>query len=141
MLDPAVGLVPLDQERVQQVVSNLVANALKFTPQGGRVEVRTTREGDHVSIVVSDSGIGFDESFAARLFQPFEQADASSRREHGGLGLGLSIAKHLIELHGGTVDGVSSGVGCGATFTVTLPAPVVSAYQPERSQMAAPLGN
>jgi signal transduction histidine kinase len=115
-------LASLDQERVQQVISNLVLNALKFTRPGDRIDVSTGREGSAVCIVVSDTGIGFEPSFATQLFQPFQQADASSRREHGGLGLGLSIARHLVELHGGTIEGVSGGPGCGATFTVRLPA-------------------
>jgi signal transduction histidine kinase len=120
-LDPAVGLVNVDQQRIQQVIGNLLANAVKFT-SAGRVEVRTARTAAGVTIDVADTGIGFDAEFATHLFEPFRQADASSRREHGGLGLGLSIAKHLMELHGGTIVASSPGLGRGATFTIVLPA-------------------
>jgi signal transduction histidine kinase len=120
-LDPTVGRLSLDQQRIQQVVSNLVVNALKFTPAGGRVAARTARNADNAVITVTDTGIGFDNDFVERLFQPFQQADSSTRREHGGLGLGLSIARHLIELHGGSIRAKSPGPGQGATFIVTLP--------------------
>jgi signal transduction histidine kinase len=121
-LDPAVGLITGDCERLQQIVSNLVSNAIKFTGEGGRVEVRTARQEATVTIAVSDTGIGFDEGFSSEMFQAFRQADSSSRRQHGGLGLGLSIAKHIVELHGGTIAGTSAGPGRGAVFTVALPA-------------------
>jgi signal transduction histidine kinase len=114
--------VAADAERIQQVISNLLSNAIRFTPAGGHVQVRTHQAGDRTVLTVSDNGIGFDESFAAELFTPFRQADPSVRREQGGLGLGLSIAKSIVELHGGTVTGTSAGVGHGATFTVSLPA-------------------
>jgi signal transduction histidine kinase len=127
-LDPAVGSVEADGDRLQQVVWNLLSNAVKFTPAGGRIEVRTTPARDSVRLDVIDTGIGFDQSFAGHIFEPFRQADPSTRREHGGLGLGLSIARHLIELHGGSMTASSEGVGRGARFTVMLPAArVVSA--------------
>jgi signal transduction histidine kinase len=119
-LDGAVGIVEVDQQRFQQVVSNLVANAVKFTSAGGRIDVRTEHRGGHVLISVADTGLGFDRDFAEQLFQPFRQADASFRREHGGLGLGLSIARHLVELHGGSISATSPGPGKGATFVINL---------------------
>jgi signal transduction histidine kinase len=94
---------------------------VKFTPKGGRVEVRTEAGADAVVLTVTDTGRGFDAAFAPHVFEPFRQADSSTRREHGGLGLGLSIARHLVELHGGTITAASDGPGRGATFTVTLP--------------------
>jgi signal transduction histidine kinase len=120
-LDLTIGRLSLDQQRIQQVVSNLLVNALKFTGVGGHVVVRTARNGQQVMITVADTGIGFEASFVERLFQPFQQADGSTRREHGGLGLGLSIARHLVELHGGSIRAMSPGPGQGATFMVTLP--------------------
>ena len=120
-LEASPGLVDADPARLQQVVWNLLSNAVKFTPAGGRVEVRTEAGADAVVLTVTDSGRGFDAAFAPHVFEPFRQADASTRREHGGLGLGLSIARHLVELHGGTITAASDGPGRGATFTVTLP--------------------
>jgi signal transduction histidine kinase len=120
--DPAVTLIDADAQRLQQIVSNLLSNSVKFTPAGGQVIMRTRRRHDSVTLTITDTGSGFDRSFAPDLFTPFRQADSSTRREHGGLGLGLSISKHLAELHGGTLTGVSDGVGRGATFTLTLPA-------------------
>ena len=120
-LEARPGVVDADPARLQQVVWNLLSNAVKFTPAGGRVEVRTEADADAVVLTVTDSGRGFDAAFAPHVFEPFRQADASTRREHGGLGLGLSIARHLVELHGGTITAASDGPGRGATFTVTLP--------------------
>ena len=133
-LDPAVGVIEGDPERIQQIVSNLLSNAVKFTGAGGRVEVRTALDDRTVTLTVTDTGIGFDAAFAAELFQPFRQADSSTRREYGGLGLGLSIAKHIAELHGGSISGSSAGRGTGATFVVRLPANAVGAT----SKPAAP---
>ncbi|MGE0449554.1 MAG: sensor histidine kinase [Vicinamibacterales bacterium] len=110
-----------DAERLQQIVSNLLSNALKFTPAGGRVDVSTAIAGRELVLTVTDTGIGFDATFQGDLFQPFRQADSSPKREHGGLGLGLSIAKHIAELHGGKLSGSSPGRGGGATFTLRLP--------------------
>jgi signal transduction histidine kinase len=120
-LDPALGLPDADPDRLQQIVSNLVSNAIKFTDAGGRVTIRTALDGDEATLTVIDTGIGFDETFAAQLFQPFRQADSSTRREHGGLGLGLSIARHIAELHGGSITGYSAGPQRGATFGLRLP--------------------
>jgi signal transduction histidine kinase len=121
-LDPRLTAIQADADRLQQVIGNLLSNAVKFTPAGGRIQVRTTAAGKAARLEVSDSGIGFDETFAKHVFEPFRQADASTRREFGGLGLGLSIAKHLVELHGGTITASSGGRGRGARFSVTLPA-------------------
>jgi signal transduction histidine kinase len=127
-LDPAIGVIEADADRLQQVVWNLLSNAVKFTPAGGRIEIRTTAASDTVRLEVIDSGIGFDQSFGPHVFEPFRQADPSTRREHGGLGLGLSIARHLVELHGGSITAHSEGPGLGARLTVSLPAtPIVSA--------------
>jgi signal transduction histidine kinase/CheY-like chemotaxis protein len=129
-LDPDAGPVAGDPARMQQVVWNLLSNAIKFTAQGGKVQVFLRRESSHVEIQVSDSGIGIAPEFLPHVFERFRQADASTARRFGGLGLGLSIVKHLVELHGGTVRVESAGVGHGATFTVTLP---VAAVHRERA--------
>ena len=110
-----------DSTRLQQVVWNLLTNAVKFTPEGGRVELRMEGDADNVRIRVSDTGKGIEPEFLPFVFDRFRQADSSSARRYGGLGLGLSIVKHLVELHGGTITAASEGVGRGATFTVTLP--------------------
>ncbi len=110
-----------DAERLQQVIWNLVANAVKFTDRGGRVRVRVSGDAAGVEVVVSDNGRGIDPEFLPHIFERFRQADASSTREHGGLGLGLAIARHLVEAHGGTIQASSPGRGLGATFHVQLP--------------------
>jgi CheY-like chemotaxis protein/two-component sensor histidine kinase len=114
-------LVTGDADRLQQVVWNLVSNAVKFTPPGGRVGVRVDRADSKARIVVQDTGQGIDPSFRPHLFQRFRQMDGSKTRMHGGLGLGLSIVRHLVEAHGGTVTAESEGVNRGATFRVELP--------------------
>ena len=120
-LDPSAGPVSGDAARLQQVVWNLLSNAIKFTPEGGRVEVRLARVGTHAEVVVSDTGAGINPEFLPFVFERFRQADMSHTRAHGGLGLGLGIARHLVELHGGAVEAASEGEGRGATFTVRLP--------------------
>jgi PAS domain S-box-containing protein len=110
-----------DPTRLQQIVWNLLTNAVKFTPEGGRVELRMKGDADNVRITVSDTGKGIEPAFLPFIFDHFRQADPSSSRRHGGLGLGLSIVKHLVELHGGTITVASEGRGRGAAFTVTLP--------------------
>jgi PAS domain S-box-containing protein len=110
-----------DSMRLQQVVWNLLTNAIKFTPEGGRVELRMEGAGDNVRITVSDTGKGIEPEFLPFVFDPLRQADSSSARRYGGLGLGLSLVKHLVELHGGTITAASEGAGRGSTFTVTLP--------------------
>jgi diguanylate cyclase len=115
------GLVLADPARLQQVMWNLMSNAVKFTPAGGTVEVLLARERDDVVLRVIDSGIGIDPAFLPHVFERFRQQDASITRRHGGLGLGLSIARQLVELHGGTIEADSLGAHAGATFTVRLP--------------------
>jgi len=117
-----VGLEVLGEpRRLQQVVSNLLANAIKFTPEGGRVTLRLVRHETNARLVVSDTGEGIHPSLLARIFEPFEQGDASTTRIHQGLGLGLAIVRQMVGLHGGTIRAESAGKGTGATFTVDLP--------------------
>jgi PAS domain S-box-containing protein len=125
MVDPGVGPVAGDPGRLQQVVWNLVSNAVKFTPKKGRVQVRLERVNSHVEIVVSDTGIGIPQDFLPHVFERFRQADSGSTRKAGGLGLGLAIVRHIVEMHGGTVDASSPGEGQGATFRVRLPLMIV----------------
>ena len=118
--DPRVGMVSGDAARLQQVIWNLVNNASKFTPKGGRIEVRLERVESHVEISVSDTGEGITPELLPYLFDRFRQGDINTNRTHGGLGLGLAIVKHLVEMHGGTVVAQSPGAGQGAKFTVRL---------------------
>jgi len=120
-IEPDAGLVMADAGRVQQIIWNLVGNAVKFTPKQGHVQVGVQRADGRVAITVKDDGIGIKRGFVAHLFQRFSQEDGSIRRSYGGLGLGLAITKHLVELHGGEISAYSGGEGQGATFTVTLP--------------------
>ena len=113
-------------ERLRQVVWNLAMNAIKFTPADGRIDVAVVRADRYAQIVVSDNGIGISPGALAYIFEPFEQEDRSSTRAHGGLGLGLALVKHLVELHGGEVRAESPGKGKGATFTVTIPLATLS---------------
>ena len=121
VLDPAAGPVAGDFDRLQQVIWNLLSNAIKFTPKGGRVQARLERVNSHVEITVTDTGKGINPDFVPYVFERFRQADSSSTRVYSGLGLGLAIVRHLVELHGGTVRAYSEGEGKGATFTVKLP--------------------
>jgi signal transduction histidine kinase/ActR/RegA family two-component response regulator len=121
VLDPRAGPVSGDPDRLQQIVWNLLSNAVKFTPRGGRVQVRLERVNSHVEIVVTDTGPGISAELLPYVFDRFRQADSSSQRAHGGLGIGLALVKNLVELHGGTVHAASDGIGTGATFTVKLP--------------------
>ncbi len=121
ILDASAGPVPGDATRLQQVVWNLVSNAVKFTPKGGRVQVLLERVNSHVEIRVTDTGIGIHADFLPHVFDRFRQAESSTTRAHGGLGIGLAIVKNLVELHGGTVTAYSNGPHEGATFTVSLP--------------------
>jgi signal transduction histidine kinase/CheY-like chemotaxis protein len=124
--DSALGSIFGDPSRLQQIAWNLLSNAVKFTPEGGTVLVRLRRSNNTAEMVVSDTGAGIPEEFLPWVFEPFLQADASTTRPYGGLGLGLSIVKHLVEAHGGSVAVESGGEGRGATFTVRLPIVVVS---------------
>jgi len=110
-----------DPDRLQQIVWNLLSNAVKFTAPNGRIELAVEETGGAIQIVVADTGIGIDGAFLPYVFERFRQADSSSTRAHTGLGLGLAIVRHLVDLHGGTVTVASAGLGSGATFTVTLP--------------------
>jgi signal transduction histidine kinase/ActR/RegA family two-component response regulator len=120
-LDPYAGPVNGDADRLQQVVWNLLTNAIKFTPEGGRIEVRSGIAGSRVEVTVRDTGIGIEPEFLPHIFDRFRQADPGANRVHGGMGLGLSIVRQLVELHGGSVRAESEGDGKGATFTVSLP--------------------
>jgi hypothetical protein len=126
-LEPAAAHIKGDPDRLQQVVWNLMNNAIKFTPKGGRVDVRARRAGTHIELSVSDTGRGIAPEFLPHVFERFRQADASSTRQHGGLGLGLALVRHLVEAHGGTARAESAGEGQGAAFTLTLPVLAVSA--------------
>ena len=138
MLDPAAGPISGDADRLQQIVWNLLTNAVKFTPKGGRIQVKVQRVDSHVEIVVHDSGVGINKEFLPHVFDRFRQADASITRTHGGLGLGLSIVHQLVDLHGGTVTVQSEGEGKGATFTIMLPfVGVISSPQDAESEQAA----
>jgi len=121
VMDTGVNTIAGDAARLQQVVWNLLSNAIKFTPKGGRVQVRLERVNSHIEIVVIDTGAGIPAEFLPHVFDRFRQADQSTTRNYGGLGLGLAIVRHLVELHGGTVHAESPGEGHGATFTVKLP--------------------
>ncbi|MGH2541533.1 MAG: hybrid sensor histidine kinase/response regulator, partial [Ardenticatenaceae bacterium] len=120
-LSPDVGQVAGDPNRLQQVVWNLLSNAVKFTPEGGEIEVRLDQVDRAAQITVSDTGRGISADVLPYIFDRFRQADSTSTRQHSGLGLGLAIVRHLVELHGGTVRAASDGEGSGATFTVRLP--------------------
>lgn len=128
------ALVSGDPERLQQIVWNLLSNAVKFTPRGGRIEVSLSRVASHVELTVKDSGEGIDPVFLPNVFDRFRQADSSSTRQHGGLGLGLAIVRHLAEMHGGTVRAFSEGKGKGATFILSLPLRAVAASVADKLQ-------
>lgn len=119
--DNTAGMVSGDASRLQQIIWNLLTNAIKFTPAGGSVTVAVRREADQVAVEVRDTGAGITADFIGHVFERFRQADATTTRKHGGLGLGLAIAKHLVEQHGGTIAAHSDGPGQGACFTLRLP--------------------
>jgi len=139
-LDPMDCKVLGDPDRLQQVVWNLASNAVKFTPKAGRVEVRLNRVDSQVQLSVRDNGKGISADFLPYVFDRFRQADSTSTRKYGGLGLGLAIVRHLVELHGGTVHAESSGPDQGATFTVRLPL-MEERTEPARSRPAAEGGH
>jgi PAS domain S-box-containing protein len=128
---PQLGSIVADATRLQQVVWNLLTNAVKFTPKSGRILLRARRTSSHLQIAVTDSGTGIDPRFLPYVFEPFRQAENPSTRVHGGLGLGLSIVRYLVEAHGGTVAAESEGRDQGATFTVTLPLGALAVSHPE----------
>jgi PAS domain S-box-containing protein len=121
VFEPRAGPVAGDPGRLQQVAWNLLTNAVKFTPAGGRVEVRLSRRSHHVELAVKDTGAGIASEFLPHVFERFRQGDSSTTRAHGGLGLGLAIVRHLVEAHGGTVSAESAGPGLGSCFHVSLP--------------------
>jgi signal transduction histidine kinase len=121
LVDARSGQVTADARRLQQVLWNVLHNAVKFTPAGGRVDVRVQRTDSMVEIAVQDSGKGISPSFLPHVFERFRQEDSTTTREFFGLGLGLAIARQLVELHGGSIEAASGGEGHGATFTVRLP--------------------
>lgn len=125
VLDTGIAAISGDAVRLQQIVWNLLANAIKFTPKGGRVQVQLTRINSHIEITVSDTGQGISPEFLPYVFDRFRQASQTAGRQHGGLGLGLAIVRHLVELHGGEVKAYSPGEGLGATFTVVLPLMII----------------
>jgi two-component system CheB/CheR fusion protein len=115
-----------DPNRLRQIAWNLISNAIKFTPPGGRIDVRLEASDAHAQLQVHDTGIGIPAAFLPHVFEQFRQADATMTREQGGLGLGLAIVRHLVELHGGTVSAESDGEGRGSTFAVRLPLAVTA---------------
>ena len=138
-LPPNLGTFAGDKTRLQQVIWNLLTNAVKFTPKFGTIEISARRTSSHVQIVVRDNGEGIDEQFLPHIFEPFRQAESPRTRVHGGLGLGLSIVRYLVEAHGGTVAAESGGRGRGSAFTVTLPiAAVGMARRSENAETPAP---
>jgi signal transduction histidine kinase/DNA-binding response OmpR family regulator len=139
VIDSAASSVSGDANRLQQVFWNLFSNAVKFTPEGGHVRVEINSNGPQLSVAVSDSGIGISPEFLPYIFDRFRQADGSTTRVHGGLGLGLSIVKHLVQLHQGNVEVESQGPGQGSIFTVSLPiAPAASSQAPEAPTASTP---
>ncbi|MEP6515164.1 hybrid sensor histidine kinase/response regulator [Microcoleus vaginatus] len=141
VLDSEAGPLLGDADRLQQVVWNLLSNALKFTPKDGRVQICLQRVNSHVEITVSDTGTGISSDFLPFVFDRFSQHDSTTTRSYGGLGLGLAIVRQLVELHGGTVTVVSPGIGQGTTFTVKLPVMIIhlppSAPEPLNSLVEA----
>jgi len=133
----SAGALACDPDRLQQVLWNLLSNAVKFTPEGGKIEVIVASAPHYAQIQVRDSGIGLTPEFLPFVFDRFRQADPSITRSHSGLGLGLSICKHLVELHGGTIRADSEGLGKGATFTIRLPLTTPAAEAPALSEPAA----
>jgi PAS domain S-box-containing protein len=132
-LDMQAGIITGDAERMQQIVSNLLSNAVKFTPKGGRVEAKLSRQDPWVTMTVRDTGRGIKADDLPFIFDRFRQVESSSTRRAGGLGLGLSLVKNLVELHGGRITAESAGEGKGATFTVNLPVGAVSGAEPSKS--------
>ncbi len=136
IFDRAGGIMG-DKSRLRQVLLNLLSNSIKFTPPKGRIVVTVTRVNSHVELAVTDNGRGIEPSFLPHVFERFRQADASSTRHYGGLGIGLALVKQIVELHGGTVRAESEGLGHGATFTVALPIVAARAVSPARGETPA----
>lgn len=136
IIDAGLRMITGDADRLQQVIWNLLSNAAKFSPAGGKVEIRVTQNGGNVQIQVSDTGPGITPDFLPHVFERFRQADQSTTRTHGGLGLGLAIVRHLVELHGGTIVAENRNDGTGAVFTLRLPLPS-GELRPETLAVAA----
>jgi PAS domain S-box-containing protein len=132
--DPAADRIHADAARLQQVVWNLLANAVKFSPNGGRIELKLERVDSRAQITVADNGEGIDPIFLPKVFNRFQQADGSTTRRHGGLGLGLAIARHLVEMHGGTIEASSEGRGRGSRFTIMVPLASSKAISPPANE-------
>lgn len=128
---PGLGAISADPARLQQIIWNLLSNAVKFTPRGGSIKVRLEQEDAYARVSITDTGLGIEPEFLLSVFDRFRQADSSTTRNYGGLGLGLAIVRHLVELHGGTVQAESEGVGKGASFSVMFP------LLPERIEVPA----
>jgi signal transduction histidine kinase/ActR/RegA family two-component response regulator len=141
ILDPRAGPIAGDRQRMEQVIWNLLSNALKFTPSGGHVQVILERRPSHVELIVSDTGSGIDAQFLPHVFDRFRQAHAGTTRQHGGLGLGLSIVRHLVELHGGSVTAESAGADAGTTFRVCLPLAIPLSEEAEPPARATPVAD
>jgi PAS domain S-box-containing protein len=137
--EPYATVVTGDADRLQQVFWNLLSNAVKFTPRKGHVSVKIARTNSYLEVAVSDSGTGIPEDFLPYIFERFTQADTTSARKHAGLGLGLSIARHIVELHGGTIAAESAGEGKGATFRITLPVRALHPQEVDSAQTAVPV--
>src|SRR5262249_28089451 len=136
---PLETLVQADPARMQQVVWNLVSNAVKFTPAGGRINVRVSQSEESTDIEVADTGIGIAADFRPYVFDRFRQADSRFSREHGGLGLGLAIARHIVEMHGGRIRVASEGPGKGTTFRVNLPVRIARGELAASRRMVEPI--
>ncbi|MFL6664441.1 MAG: ATP-binding protein, partial [Rhizobacter sp.] len=134
--DPAIGIVRADADRLRQALVKLLANAVKFTPEDGIVSLRSERRADSMAIRVTDTGIGLEPAQLPFVFDRFQQADSSNTRRASGLGLGLSLAKQLVELHGGRITVESPGAGLGTTFTIELPEHLMEVVEPPHPQPA-----
>src|SRR5882724_2720343 len=137
--EPYATVVTGDADRLQQVLWNLLSNAVKFTPRQGHITAKIARLDSYLEVAVSDSGVGIPEDFLPYIFERFTQADTTSARKHAGLGLGLSIARHIVELHGGTIAAESAGEGKGATFRITLPVRALHPREVDSAQTAVPV--
>jgi PAS domain S-box-containing protein len=139
--DHPVVTVEGDAGRLQQIITNMLSNAIKFTPEHGRIETSVRLVGDRIQLAVRDNGVGIAPEFLPHVFDRFSQADTSTTRRAGGLGIGLALVRHLVELHGGTVRAESLGAGQGATFTVELPAPPAGAWAMRAPAAAGDVGS
>jgi CheY-like chemotaxis protein len=140
ILAPQAGMISGDSDRLQQTIGNLLSNAIKFTPIGGNVGLRLTCVNSQIEIAVSDDGQGISPDFLPHVFDRFRQQDATPARQHSGLGLGLAIVRHIVELHGGSVRGESAGEGLGATFTITLPVAAAKVTPSEEARVGTIIG-